>query len=61
MLMIRNLTFIALFTFALMSCENPKGHTAIHVSFDANSSQLAQDGRLLLLLSTDDEKEPRFQ
>ncbi|RNC90272.1 MAG: hypothetical protein ED555_07490 [Allomuricauda sp.] len=59
--MIRNLTFIALFIFALMSCENPSGHTEIHVSFDANTSEQAQDGRLLLLLSTDDEKEPRFQ
>jgi len=45
----------------LASCEKPKKEVAIAVSFDETLSQASFDGRLLLMLSTDDTKEPRFQ
>ncbi len=46
----------------LMSCQ-PKSNSTynINVSFDETISTENKDGRLLLMLSTDDGKEPRFQ
>ncbi|WP_375324159.1 alpha/beta hydrolase-fold protein [Flagellimonas sp. GZD32] len=49
-------------SFLLMSCQ-PKNESTynINVSFDESVSTENKDGRLLLMLSTDDGKEPRFQ
>ncbi len=43
------------------SAEEKTSDIAIKVSFSDNVSSRAQDGRLLLMLSTNDEAEPRFQ
>ena len=43
------------------SAEEKTSDIAIKVSFSDNVSSRAQDGRLLLMLSTNDEDEPRFQ
>ena len=43
------------------SAEEKTSNIAIKVSFSDNVSSRAQDGRLLLMLSTNDEDEPRFQ
>ena len=43
------------------SAEEKTSDIAIKVSFSDNVSSRAQDGRLLLILSTNDEDEPRFQ
>ena len=45
----------------LISCEKPSKKVAIAVSFDETASEQTYDGRLLLMLSTDDSREPRFQ
>lgn len=46
----------------LLSCEqSTKSNYSINVSFDTNISAEKKDGRLLLMLSSDDSKEPRFQ
>ena len=45
----------------LASCEKQAKNISIAVSFDETASNQALDGRLLLMLSTDDSKEPRFQ
>ena len=45
----------------LISCEKPGKKVAIAVSFDETASEQTYDGRLLLMLSTDDSREPRFQ
>jgi hypothetical protein len=34
---------------------------SVHISFTSDVSEAPKDGRLLLMLSNDDEKEPRFQ
>ncbi|MEO0572482.1 MAG: alpha/beta hydrolase-fold protein [Bacteroidota bacterium] len=52
---------IFLVALCLFSCQKPEKNTAIAVSFAANASEQTLDGRLLLMLSTDDEREPRFQ
>ncbi|WP_421873816.1 alpha/beta hydrolase-fold protein [Marinoscillum sp.] len=49
---------IALF---FWSCSSPKDQVSFQVSFTSSASTKAKDGRLLLLLSTDDSREPRFQ
>lgn len=56
----KNLTLL---TIGLLcyACQPTSPKTTFDVSFDASLSQDAKDGRLLLLLSTDDSKEPRFQ
>ncbi|MFP2996115.1 alpha/beta hydrolase-fold protein [Spongiivirga sp. MCCC 1A20706] len=49
------------FSMLFMSCtENEKG-LEVNISFSDQISNEAKDGRLLLMLSTNDEKEPRFQ
>ena len=46
-----------------MGCEEPKleHKTSIKVSYSVEVDSLAKDGRLLLMLSSDDSDEPRFQ
>ena len=45
-----------------ISCKtDPKKSATVNVSFSNTVSEEALDGRLLLMLSTDDTKEPRFQ
>jgi hypothetical protein len=49
--------------FLLAACQvapNSDHGPAFTVSFDSALSETAEDGRLLLLLATHDEKEPRF-
>ena len=47
---------------ALTACNSTeKSKYSIAVSFDESASADNKDGRLLLMLSTDDSKEPRFQ
>ena len=41
--------------------ENQNGNFLFHIFFSANKSSEALDGRILLLISTDDSNEPRFQ
>lgn len=49
-------------TFLVTSCTSENSDkTAIQVSFSEAASDSVLDGRLLLMLSTNDEKEPRFQ
>ncbi|UOY05250.1 alpha/beta hydrolase-fold protein [Muricauda sp. SCSIO 64092] len=55
------LIVLALVWLCVTSCENPTGGRTIAVSFSENANGQSLDGRLLLLLSTNDEKEPRFQ
>ncbi|NER16146.1 alpha/beta hydrolase-fold protein [Spongiivirga citrea] len=43
------------------SCKKEESGLQINVSFSDAISKDAKDGRLLLMLSTNDEKEPRFQ
>ncbi len=45
----------------LNSCGKNQSTNSILVSFSGNANESAVDGRLLLMLSTNDEKEPRFQ
>ncbi len=48
----------------LLGCQNnadEKSNFNIHVYFSESASSGAKDGRLLLMLSSNDEKEPRFQ
>ena len=55
--------FAIVFLFALLvSCEKVvKPVHDINVIFDESLSDTLLDGRLLLMLSTDDSDEPRFQ
>lgn len=44
------------------SCKKElKSDSSVNVSFNSEASDSPKDGRLLLMLSNDDEKEPRFQ
>ena len=46
----------------LQSCkEELKSTNSVNVSFSSDASDVPKDGRLLLMLSNNDEKEPRFQ
>ncbi|MFT5738420.1 MAG: hypothetical protein ACJAU2_001776 [Maribacter sp.] len=46
----------------LQSCkEELKSTNSVNVSFSSELSDMPKDGRLLLMLSNNDEKEPRFQ
>ncbi len=45
----------------LNSCGKSQSTNSILVSFSGNANESAVDGHLLLMLSTNDEKEPRFQ
>ncbi|MDT0607982.1 alpha/beta hydrolase-fold protein [Croceitalea rosinachiae] len=52
--------FMTIFLF--LSCTSKKNHeNSIKVSFSEITSDSTLDGRLLLMLSTNNEKEPRFQ
>jgi hypothetical protein len=61
-----SLVVIACLCVALQSCQSPEpddpkaAGPAFAVTFDAGLTSEAQDGRLLLLLATHDEDEPRF-
>ena len=59
----RLLPVTAIVFFSLMVCraQEQKSNFAINVSFSPAASADAKDGRLLLMLSNNDEKEPRFQ
>lgn len=52
------LVFIA---FALLQCSPSDNSPSFTITFTKELSEQAQDGRLLLLLSTNDKAEPRFQ
>ncbi|UII74992.1 hypothetical protein LV716_12060 [Flagellimonas sp. HMM57] len=53
--------FFLSFLLVLSSCAKKEATNRIAVSFSTNASDKPLDGRLLLMLSTNDEKEPRFQ
>ncbi len=54
--------FLLLSIVVFQSCkEQLKSTTSINVSFSSDVSDVPKDGRLLLMLSNNDEKEPRFQ
>lgn len=57
------LLLVLVFSRYLSSCEQPKIEPkyAINISFESEQDSISLDGRLLLMLSTDDSKEPRFQ
>ena len=58
----KNVFIFPLLFLLLISCENVvKPSYAIDVSFKEKLSSTAKDGRLLLMLSSDDSAEPRFQ
>lgn len=53
---------LLLYSLIFISCKtDPKKSATVNVSFSNTVSEEALDGRLLLMLSTDDTKEPRFQ
>lgn len=56
----RNLTILVL-AICCYACQPTKSSITFDVSYDSNLSADAKDGRLLLLLSTDDSNEPRYQ
>ena len=55
------LSFLIICLSGCQSSEKKLSDITIKVSFSDKISSKAQDGRLLLMLSTNDEKEPRFQ
>ncbi|MFN7494530.1 MAG: hypothetical protein ACK5RG_16545 [Cyclobacteriaceae bacterium] len=57
----RLLPFVFLLTIQCSDKANTKGIPKFSISFTKELSEQAQDGRLLLLLSTNDKAEPRFQ
>ncbi|SMG10029.1 hypothetical protein SAMN05661096_00282 [Marivirga sericea] len=52
---------ILLITLCCVACQPDPATLTFEVSFSDQVSEEAKDGRLLLLLSTDDSQEPRFQ
>lgn len=58
--LIPNLLFCSL-CLSFWSCSPTKSQVSFDISFAPSASSEAKDGRLLLLLSTDDSREPRFQ
>ena len=52
---------LLLFTTAVEMKTKEAGNVRFAISFPASSSREALDGRMLLLISKDDAKEPRFQ
>jgi len=52
---------IALLSLAITSCEKPAKKASVAVSFTESANNGPLDGRLLLMLSTDNDQEPRFQ
>jgi hypothetical protein len=62
--MFKPVFFLSFLIICLSGCQSAEEKTsdiAIKISFSDNVSSRAQDGRLLLMLSTNDEDEPRFQ
>ncbi|WP_430427596.1 alpha/beta hydrolase-fold protein [Maribacter litoralis] len=59
----RKILFVLVVVGFVMGCEEPKleHKTSIKVSYSVEVDSLAKDGRLLLMLSSDDSDEPRFQ
>ena len=57
----RTLGFLIVVVMACTSCQPTAPSFSIDVSFSEEISSETYDGRLLLLLSTDDGQEPRFQ
>tara|TARA_R110002051_G_scaffold64139_1_gene116741 strand:+ start:21872 stop:23620 length:1749 start_codon:yes stop_codon:yes gene_type:complete len=59
----RKILLIQVLVAFVMGCEQPKLERkfSIEVSYSAEVDSLVKDGRLLLMLSSDDSKEPRFQ
>ena len=61
---IKNLSaklFFALFITVLLSGCTPSDTTLFEITYDAELGKEAYDGRLLVLITKDDSKEPRFQ
>ncbi|MEQ9404236.1 MAG: alpha/beta hydrolase-fold protein [Cyclobacteriaceae bacterium] len=56
----KNLTLLAL-VLLCYGCQPTSPEITFDITFDTSISEEAKDGRLLLLLSTDDSNEPRFQ
>jgi hypothetical protein len=56
----KNLTTLVV-AMCCIACQPSTPSISFDVSFDASISEEAKDGRLLLLISTDDSSEPRFQ
>ncbi len=52
---------VLILTLCWTSCQKQEKSTSVSVSFDKNVGAQSLDGRLLLMLSTDDGREPRFQ
>jgi hypothetical protein len=52
---------LCFFALTLISCEESTDNSKVAVSFSDVAANDSIDGRLLLMLSTDDSKEPRFQ
>lgn len=58
----KNILLLLLSVAVLQSCKQElKSTNSVNVSFTSEVSDIPKDGRLLLMLSNDDEKEPRFQ
>ncbi len=58
----KKLIILLLYIAVLQSCkEELKSTNSVNVSFASEVSDMSKDGRLLLMFSNNDEKEPRFQ
>lgn len=59
----RKILFVLVVFGFIVGCEEPKleHKTSIKVSYSVEVDSLVKDGRLLLMLSSDDSDEPRFQ
>jgi len=62
--MFKPVIFLSFLIICLSGCQSAEEKTSditVKVSFSDNISSRAQDGRLLLMLSSNNEDEPRFQ
>ncbi|MGB3151813.1 MAG: alpha/beta hydrolase-fold protein, partial [Maribacter sp.] len=61
--MLKNTILLPFIILLLLGCQQPaeKPTISVKVSFSAEASEVQKYGRLLLMLSNNDEKEPRFQ
>ncbi|NAS32484.1 hypothetical protein GTQ40_15995 [Flavobacteriaceae bacterium R38] len=57
----KSVFFLVMTAFLFMSCTQETASIKINVSFSESVSEESLDGRLLLMLSTNDKNEPRFQ
>lgn len=57
----RSIPLCAAVFIILVGCQDPKAQITVNVSFSESVSDKNFDGRLLLMLSTNNEEEPRFQ